>query len=81
MWILLHVIMFACLSAALGDRNMNICRPSSLGFLSTVAISAQLGAKLRQKLLADVGVRHFTAAETHRDLDPVAVLQELQSRF
>ena len=32
-----------------------------------------LRSKLREKLLANVGVRHFTAAEAHRDLQPVAV--------
>ena len=36
-------------------------------------------AKLSQQRFADIGMRHFSAAEPNRHLDSVAVLQELQS--
>ena len=34
--------------------------------------------KLRQQRFADIGMRHFTAAEPNGHLDSIAVLQELQ---
>ena len=48
-----------------------------LGFFVQIG---NLGAALcepDQQLLADVGVRHFAAAETNRDLYAVAVRKEL----
>ena len=56
---------------------MDIERPSSDGWRSTVAVLRDQLPEPRQQVPPDVGVTHLAAPELDRDLDPVAVLEEL----
>ena len=46
-----------------------------------LGLGLHLVAHLEQKLHAELLVRHFAAAEAHRDLDPVAFLEEAVDRL
>ena len=48
------------------------------GFINVGDLGA-IAAEFDQKIMADGGMSHHAAAEANRDLDPVSVLQELQS--
>ena len=60
---------------------MVMWRPSSLGLLVHGGHLGAVGRELLQQVLADVGVRHFAAAEADGDFDPVAIGQETSGRF
>ena len=64
-----------------GASTITIWRPSERGEDSTLALGSSLVADLEQQLHAELLVRHFAAAEAHRDLDPVAFLEEAVHRL
>ena len=65
-----------CGAGYFGASTITIWRPSERGEDSTFALGSIWSRTLSEQLHADLLVRHFAAAEAHRDLDPVAFLEE-----
>ena len=66
-----------CRGGGLGGEENGHTASLKLGGLVEIGNLGALGGKLLQKHLAYLGMCHLTAAETHRNLDSVAIGKEL----
>ena len=64
-----------------GARTIIICRPSSLGSASTLAISTVSSLTFLQQLHAELLVGHLAAAETQGHLDLVTAVEKAVHRL